>query len=278
MPPDLSGAIRTFLAADALPLSRSVSRVQAMLQNHHYHAADLAEHMRLDPTLTARVMSVANSAFFSSQPCDDIGDAVNRLGSTQLTRIFAQVMVRAVLVSSLDGYGLAANGLWQRSVFVAVGTELGAGRLGENRSVAYMVGLLHPVGMLAVNHLWTKQGRAQRLAWVDGEQECAADEQQRYGFSQADLGAELLRQLVFPESVCHVIGQQYHPPVGPLASALYLGRLARSFAEGTTRPSPRPEVLETFRLTSTPQLNAFFSDVREEARKRMQGDRQPLSR
>ena len=66
MPSDPSGLVKTFLASGSLPLSRSVSRVQTMLQSADYNAADLAEHMRTDPTLTARVMSVATAEARSS--------------------------------------------------------------------------------------------------------------------------------------------------------------------------------------------------------------------
>ncbi|OYU99786.1 MAG: hypothetical protein CFE26_25055, partial [Verrucomicrobiales bacterium VVV1] len=57
-----TGIITAFLARGSLPLSRSVSQVQGMLKRADYNAADLAEHLRMDATLAAKVMAVANSA------------------------------------------------------------------------------------------------------------------------------------------------------------------------------------------------------------------------
>jgi len=148
--------VKSFLSTGSLGLSRSVSRVQTLLQSPRYNAADLAEQMRTDPTLTARVMAVANSAFFNKIPCDNITDAVNRLGSAQLTSIFGQVLAGAVLVTPLQGYGLSSQKIWQRAVITGVGTEMAAGRLGEDRSLAYLVGLLHEIGMLMVDRCWSQ--------------------------------------------------------------------------------------------------------------------------
>jgi HD-like signal output (HDOD) protein len=269
--PDPSGIIKTFLASGSLPLSRSVSQVQNMLRSADYNAADLAEHLRMDPTLAARVMSVANSAFFARSPCDAIDDAVNRLGTVQLTRIFAQVLASAALMTPLQAYALPADAIWRRSVFAAVGAELAAGRQGSDRSASYMVGLLHQVGMLVINNLWTKQGGTQKLAFADFEREYSVGEKTLCGFDQAELGAELLKQLAFPESVHRIIGRQYRNPVEPVACALYMGRLARAFACDAMNPNPNQEVLLGFRLSSTSQLDVFLSDVRQEAQNRMQG-------
>lgn len=270
MSSDPSGLIKTFLASGSLPLSRSVSRVQAMLSRSDYNAADLAEHLRMDPTLAARVISVANSAFFSRQPCEAIDDAVNRLGTVQLTRIFAQVLASAALMTPLQAYGLPADAIWRRSVFAAVGAEMAAGRHGEDRSAAYMIGLLHQVGMLVVDQLWTKQAAAQKLALAGFDQEWSADEKKLCGFDQAALGAELLKQLSFPESVHLVIGGQYRTPLEPAACALYIGRLARSFASDPVQPDPNRELLQNYKLSAASQLDIFLSDVRQETQNRMQ--------
>jgi HD-like signal output (HDOD) protein len=216
-------------------------------------------------------MSVANSAFFARSPCDAIDDAVNRLGTVQLTRIFAQVLASAALMTPLKAYGLPADAIWRRSVFAAVGAELAAGRNGEDRSASYMVGLLHQVGMLVVNNLWIKQGATQKMNFADFDQEWSAEERGLCGFDQAALGSELLKQLSFPESVYLVIGRQYRNPLEPLACALYIGRLARSFACDSIKPEPNREVMQNYKLNSTGQLDVFLSDVRQEAQNRMQG-------
>ena len=266
MPTDSSSLVKAFLASGSLPLSRSISQVQTMLGRTDYNACDLAEHLRMDPTLAARVMSVANSAFFSRQPCDTIDDAVNRLGTVHLRRIFAQVLANAAMIHPLRAYGLPADAIWRRSVFAAVGADMAARHQGEDSSAAYMVGLLHLVGLLVVNSVWERQRMVRKLTLVDFEQEWSADEKKLCGYDHAALGAELLHQINFPDSVVTTVARQYQHPVEPMERALYVGRLARAFACDTHTFKPDQEVLREFKLSSDSQLEAFVTDVREEVR------------
>jgi len=264
-----SSLVQAFLASGSLPLSRSISQVQAMLHRADYNACDLAEHLRMDPTLATRVMAVANSAFFSRQPCLSIDDAVNRLGTVQLTRIFSQVLASAAMIRPLHAYSLPADAIWRRSVFSAVGAEMAAGRRGEDRSAAYMVGLLHQVGMLVVESLWEKQGVTKKFSWADFEREYTADEKKLCGHDQAVLGAELLRQLSFPSSVVTAVARQYAHPAEPVECALYVGRLVRACAYEAPTLDPHTDVLKEFNLATTTYLEAFLADVREETQNLM---------
>jgi len=269
----LSDIARAFLASGTLPLSRSITRVQTVLKSADYNAADLAEHMRTDPTLTARVMSVANSSFFSQAPCDGISDAVNRLGSTQLMRIFSQVLARAVMMSPLRAYALSAEDIWRRAVIAAVGAELAAGRQRQDRSLAYMVGLLHELGMLVVNTHWARGPGARTLKLADFETEYSADEKRSFHFNQAEVGGEVLHQLAFPESVYRGVARQYKLPLEPLGRALYMGRMAKAVYCCGLTPNANLEIVDSFGLGTKRDMDAFMEDVHSEALIRIQGNR-----
>lgn len=259
--------VHAFLAAGALPLSRSISQVQAMLRRADYHAGDLADYLRMDPTLAASVMAVANSAFFSRQPCGTIAEAVNRLGTVQLTRIFSQVLSNAALAQPLRAYALPADALWRRSVLAAVAAEMAAVRQDEDRATAYMAGLLHLMGLLVVNRLALQQPTAPKLHFEDFGREWTGEEKKLCGQDQATLGAELLRQLGFPETMVRVVARQYQPPIDGLDCSLYLGRLVRSALCDPAPPVANPEVLQRLKFTSDRQLEAFIADVREETQR-----------
>lgn len=259
--------VQAFLSTGKLPLSRSISQMQTMLSRADYNALDLAEYLRKDPTLAAGVMAVANSAFFSRSPSGTIDEAVNRLGTVQLTRIFSQVLSSAALAHPLRAYGLPADAIWRRSVLAAVGAEMAAMRQGEDRSAAYMVGLLHLMGLLVLNRLGLQQPMPPKLQYVDFNREWTGDEIKLCGLNQAALGAELLRQLNFPEAMVTVVSRQYHAPVEGLECSLYLGRLVRSTLCDPVPPVADPEVLQRLNFTSDRQLEDFIADVREETQR-----------
>jgi len=270
MPLDPAAIVRAFLASGSLPLSRSISQIQGMLNSADYNACDLAEHLRTDPNLAARVMSVANSAFFARSPCAAIDDAVNRLGTVQLTRIFAQVLANAALLNPYLSYDLPPQAILRHSIFAAVGAEMAARRQSEDRSTAYMVGLLHLIGMLVIEAIWVKKGGVPKFTLVNFEQEWSADERKLCGFDHPALGAELLRQLSFPESVYTAVARQYKEPCGPLGSALHIGRSARAFRGVNFKMEVNPRVLAAYDLGSDSKFQSFILDAREEAQRVMQ--------
>lgn len=268
--PAATSLVQAFLAAGSLPLSRSINKVQAMLGRGDYNACDLAEHLRLDPLLATRVMAVANSAFFSRHPCGTIDEAVNRLGTAQLTRIFAQVLANSALVHPLRAYALPADALWRRSLLAAVAAELAAGRKGEDRASAYMVGLLHLIGLLVIEKQWEKSPGAGALQLRDFEREWSADEKKLCGCDHAVLGAELLRQLAFPAALVSAVERQYLPPFEPHEQCLYVGRIVRSTLCDTVPVNPHQEIMREFKLAADSQLEAFIADTREETQRLMQ--------
>jgi HD-like signal output (HDOD) protein len=270
MPPAPSALVASYLASGGLPFSRSIAQVQGLLASAEYDARDLAAFLRLDPTLAARVMAVANSAYFSRNPCADIDAAVSRLGAVQLGRIFSHILARGALIQPLRAYGLPANALWRRSVFTAIGAEMAAARKGHDRAAAYTVGLLHLLGLLVVDRLWQEARWTEPLALDDFEEEWSEDERNLCGWTHADLGEELLRQLSFPPGVFVAVGRLYEPPSVPLEHALYLGRLVQSCAFETPTLSPDCVSLREFDLIAPPQLEAFLAEVRAEALNIMQ--------
>ncbi len=241
-----------------------------MLGRGDYNACDLAEQLRLDPLLATKVMAVANSAFFSRQPCGSIDEAVNRLGTAQLTRIFAQVLAQSSLIQPLRAYAWPADALWRRPLFTAVAAELAAGRKGEDRAAAYMVGLLHLVGLLVIEQLWSRQPGAATLQLRDFDREWSTDEKKLCGCDHAMLGAELLRQLSFPPALTLAIERQYLPPFEACEQSLYVGRVIRSTLCDAIPVNPHQEIMREFKLAADSQLEAFISDSREEVQRLMQ--------
>src|SRR6185369_15331136 len=108
--------------------------------------------IRLDPGIAARVLQVANSAYFAKGVrCFTVDEAVNRVGYDQIYELVSYAVESQVLVRPLDVYRIEADELWKMSVAAALAAELLADRTGVNRESAYTVGLLHCVGMVAID-------------------------------------------------------------------------------------------------------------------------------
>lgn len=117
-----------------------------------------------------------------------------------------------------------AEGLWRHSLEVAHTAKTIAALSG--RAVpddAFLAGLLHDVGRLAMTYL--NAGLAARHEWLIEQQvECVFADLLVCGFDHAAAGAEVLRWWRLPAGIIHAVERHHQPEAseGGLASALSL--------------------------------------------------------
>lgn len=204
-PTDIVRAVRH------LPSSPKIlPRLKRMLRDGNSALTGIVALVRLDPGLALRVLQVANSPyFFTGARCGTVEQAVTRIGYDQIYTLVSQAVAAQVLNRPLVVYSLEADELWARSVACALAADALANRLGEDRAAAYTLGLLHGVGMIAIDEWALRTGNPLLLSLDELPDEATAAEQRLLGFTQADAGAELLQAWEFPEELVEPVRQQY---------------------------------------------------------------------
>lgn len=168
--------------------------------------------VRLDPGIAARVLQVGNSAFYSHGiRCYTVEDAVHRVGYDHVYELVSTAVAAEVLVRPLEVYSLEADELWQSSVTCAVAAETLADIVGIDRDIAYTIGLMHRVGMVAINDWLTRGNRIARFECGNLPLECIAQERSLLGFNNAEVGGALLRLWEFPPAMSEPVRWQYAP-------------------------------------------------------------------
>jgi HD-like signal output (HDOD) protein len=179
-------------------------------------SADLSELemlITLDTGLATSVLRTANSAYFSSsQRCDNISDAVLRLGSKTLYRIAATTLTGRWLVHPVKGYGWEPGDLCRHSLCVAISAEHFAKELHLcDPSTAYTAGLIHDLGKfaLAYANLSVLEDIATRVpdefaTWQEAESTVL-------GYDSTQVTKALLENWGFPQTFVDV-GYHYHLP------------------------------------------------------------------
>lgn len=139
----LATSVETLLEAmDRLPSQGNVAlRVLWMADDPMTGLHDLARAVEADPVLVARLLHLANSAYYS--PRSAIGTverAITLLG-------FATVRTVATVVACGLGSGAAVpQGFWQHASAAANAAQLIAWRFGIPTGDAFTIGLLHDLG------------------------------------------------------------------------------------------------------------------------------------
>lgn len=165
-------------------------------------AERVARLIAVDPSLSAQVMKMANSAFYPGRArVADLKAAVVRLGGMAV-RHLVMVVVAAQLFQAKRSPDLGdrLREAWQRSVQVAaLSRVIAQWRGGVDPDGAFLAGLLHRVGLLPV------------LEWALQIPHLFADPAQLEAFvrrTQADMGALILTRWNYPEPLVAAVRDQ----------------------------------------------------------------------
>lgn len=157
---------------------------------------EIAKKLSTDPVLSAKLLRLANSAYYHvSRSIGTVEDAVLMLGF---------VTVRTLVISSglVSGFktvpGLDLKQFWRYSLHTAVSAKWIAKKTKENTDLAFTIGMMHAIGQLVIHSAMAEQAMA--LDKVAGPMDSRRldAEQASFGFTFADVGAELAKRWKFP--------------------------------------------------------------------------------
>lgn len=194
------------------PSFELVPRLLLLLDDPEVNGERLADLIRTDAGLTADVMHVANSAMYSrGNRVETLMEAVNRLGLREIYRIVMNVIASPVLRNPQQ-VGFAKLDLWTHSLTAALAAQALATHLSTVQpEIAFTAALLHDVGKVV---LAQAMGRSY-IAVVDEAKDKGVPifgvERAAYKTDHAEVGAKLLKQWNFPESIIAAIACHHAP-------------------------------------------------------------------
>ena len=190
-----------------------VSGVIDVINDPQSSAKDLKDIIEIDPPLTAKVLKVANSAYYyHPRKISEIQYAIIWIGFDVLKEIALSQKVWEVFDKndSIGGYSRIL--LWKHSVAVAVlGKMICRREFGERGDNAYAAGLLHDIGII-VEHQFLENDFRAILDKADLERKnLSKAEHDILGFTHTDIGKVLTEHWSFPEELVVAIGNHHNP-------------------------------------------------------------------
>ena len=220
---------------------------------------ELAGLIRLDPGLTVRVLEMSDGRLAKNERQTDVSieEVINRVGFYRIASMIGQVAKSQIFAHPVNLYGLDAEEWWRWSISCALAAELLAERTGEDTSVAYLVGLLHSAGIVAIDE-WVSR-KTPSIQFMPRGVLCEFIESERalLGCTQAEVGAAMLRQWGFSPVVVEPVRWQYAPygsaGYARMACLLNAAKWLRTVVctEDDRRPPSLPDavVLQPLRIT-----------------------------
>lgn len=212
-------------------------KVSRTLDDPTKNAQDIAKIIDLDAGLSARILKIVNSAFYSfSATITSISHAVSIIGATELRSL---VLTTVVIdrFSSLPNGLISMDDFWSLSVKCALFSRA-LGQHHKNHSemdALFICGLLHKIGLIIIYNKLPELARSATLHAEEQEISEAQAQKELLGFNYADIGAALAKQWQLPEVIEVTLQNQLNPvPEQPHAVETGIICLARKLSEIST--------------------------------------------
>ncbi len=242
---------------DLPPAPRTIAEIWDVLGRPESTARALADVLQRDAALSAKVLRLANSAYFSlPRPVSDVRAACVVLG-------FDTIRAMAVGVAALDSFSsrvartVDLDAFWRHSLGVATAAQALARQAGiEATGTAFCAGILHDVGKLVLATLAGDRYRA----LASGSGAGTAAEAAAFGADHAEVGAWLGTRWHFPPDVLEAVRTHHRSPpeLGRWGALVQTADVVahRGSAAGGGGPSPAaagpaPEVLALLPVDAT---------------------------
>ena len=135
-------------------LPEIIVRVRQAINNDDVNLGDVVKLIQLDPSLTARLVQIANSPLYRCpQPVENCLMAVNRLGLKTTRDLVTCLVLNNVFNTESELLREKVQKLWQHSCHVAaVASTIAKITPNLHEDTALLAGLLHDIGVLPILH------------------------------------------------------------------------------------------------------------------------------
>jgi putative nucleotidyltransferase with HDIG domain len=135
-------------------LPEIIVRVRQAVNNDDENLGNVVKMIQVDPSLTARLVQIANSPLYRSrQPVENCLMAVNRLGLATTRDLVTCLVLNNVFNTENTKLRKRVQNLWQHSCHVAaIASTIAKVTPNLHEDTAMLAGLLHDIGVLPVLH------------------------------------------------------------------------------------------------------------------------------
>lgn len=186
-----------------------------VVQREEVELNALVEIISSDPALTAKLLRIANSSFYSQQ---NKVTSINRALSLLGTNVIKNIALSFVITTNFRGdveTGFDFDNYWRRSVTSAVAAEILTRQLSVKDDDIFVTALLHDIGMVVIhlncrdtyNELY-REARFSTRPLIELEQ-------LKYNYDHQAVGALLIKKWGLPDKISRPISYHHQPETAP---------------------------------------------------------------
>lgn len=210
-------AIEEILSCETLPsLPATAVRVLELSQDPDCTVNELAETIRFDQGLSAKILKTVNSSFYGLRTkCGTIDKALVVLGMRELRNLaLGFSLVPAMEAAYTEGFDPVDY--WRRGIYTAVAAKIVAHRVARQvADEAFLGGLLQDIGIMAMLQALGQPYEQVLKATVDDHRRLAAAELHAFDMQHPEVGALLARKWQLPDELSVPIRFHERPTAAP---------------------------------------------------------------
>jgi HD-like signal output (HDOD) protein len=202
--------LRGYVEVSSLPLIHL--RLEEAINNPKKSMSDIAKIIRDDPGLTARLLRIVNSAFYSfPSRVETISQAVTIVGTQQLSALALATSVMKMF-KGLPEDLVSMDSFWRHSIACGLAArQLGTVRREANAERFFVAGMLHDIGRLVMFTKLTEPSREILMIARQEQRLLYEIERERLGFTHAVVGGVLLQTWKLPTSLEETVMYHHNP-------------------------------------------------------------------
>lgn len=194
-------------------LPSTVTEIIRICENPKSQIVEMENAILKDQALTSRVLRLANSAYYGyARRISTVSQAAVLLGFNTIKSMVIALSVNSMMDDPLEGYALDKDELWLKSQSSAIiARYIAQVTIAHDPEEAYVAALLKDVGMTALNEYMKIEYQEVIRVMEDNQETFCFAENEVFGFTHADVGAEIAKNWNLPDALVDTIRNHHHP-------------------------------------------------------------------
>jgi putative nucleotidyltransferase with HDIG domain len=194
------------------PFPSIAQRIMTLASREDVNIHELADLVKMDPTFSAELLRLANSALFSVRgEVTSLAQAIFVVGADRTATMATLVVVNRMVRSSVRIEALRK--VWIHSLVTGIVAEEAARAARMNRDSAYTAGLLHNLGTLGLMSAYPDEYSRMLEVSDDFGFDLLRTERDLFEIDHCAAGAYLAQDWDFPDELAAIMASHHDDPV-----------------------------------------------------------------
>jgi HD-like signal output (HDOD) protein len=252
------------------PIPQNINKIRELIHNPNSSITHIADFVKTDPSLTANLLRIANSAWYAViSRIDTVKRAITTIGLKQLGNLLLTIGAKKVMSERYE----SMEEIWEishRCAFYSQSIMKIKSKNADNLESAYTVGLLHNIGKIILltlsPDLMSKIGTLSEKKNMDEH----TVERLALGVTTAEIGGKITERWNFPRHISNTISNQDTPKLPDeeeklLTYTVYLAKTLVNYnpLEEVLLEKIEPKVAEFFELDSEEQIKKLSRSLEQ---------------